>query len=151
MLFLLHPLILPSCTFLASILSKMLHLSHFGMFAFKEKTRGHRQKCCTCHGTKRPTRSVLTPPCLATILSQMPRLSRFGMFAFGFGPRVLKRGHDIARSVSALGARSVSTPSPPRTQLEAGHRNRPSRMTRGIPMPQVAWFREPPTGAARAP
>ena len=63
-------------------------MSHFGMFAFKEKTRGHRQKCCTCH-EKRTTRSVLTPPCLASILSKMPHLSHFGMFAF----KEKTRGH----------------------------------------------------------
>ena len=55
----------PPC--LATILSQMPRLSRFGMFAFKEKTRGYRQKCCTCH-EKRSMRSVLTPPCLATIL-----------------------------------------------------------------------------------
>ena len=70
-------------------LPKMPRLSRFGMFPCKEKTRGHRQKCCTCH-EKGTTRSVLTPPCLASILSKMPRLSRFGMFAFGFDPLSLK-------------------------------------------------------------
>ena len=115
MLFLLHPLILPSCTFLvaracAAVIAGLTCTSrplrqHSHKFPSPKKItivqdevhirRGDHTSTVSCPSghtsghEKSTTRSVLTPSCLATILSKMPRLSRFGMFAL----KEKTRGH----------------------------------------------------------
>ena len=123
----------PPC--LATILSQMPRLSHFGMFAFKEKTRGHRQSAAPATEKKDhafgfdPSMFGYDPLSNATpvtfwhvrvqgknkrISSKVLHLPRKKEHAFGFDPSMFGYDplHDVARSVSTLGARSVSTPAP---------------------------------------